>query len=127
MPGGSILAFNEIFQGSTPGVANVSYDNKHRFVIKKNWTQGVLTTGEKVTNYSSTGPPAHGVDDFSCFVNNINLPTYYWKNNTGGEYTDLEKGALLLVCMTSSALPDEAAANICCNLYYDYTVYFVCK
>ena len=64
----------------------LSYDNKHRFVIKKNWTQGVLTTGEKVTNYSSTGPPAHGVDDFSCFVNNINLPTY-WKNNTGGEYT----------------------------------------
>ncbi|PON70636.1 Geminivirus MSV 27Kd coat protein [Parasponia andersonii] len=104
-PDGTVPTMGTIFQGVSPWLYSVQHDIKRRFIIKRRWTQRLTLEGS-VSNVMSIGPSAHAVDALEYFDRGINVRTD-WKNNTTGQYRDVEKGALLWIGVVSSSIPDQ--------------------
>ncbi|PON37615.1 Geminivirus MSV 27Kd coat protein [Parasponia andersonii] len=111
-----------IFQGVSPWLYNVQHDAKCHFIVKRRWTQRLTSVGE-VTSVTSKGPTAYAVDSFEYFDRGINIRSDR-KNNTSGQYADLEKGALLWVGIVTSSIPNQTQQYMKVNYYYDHTLYF---
>lgn len=122
-PGDAYPTVNDLFEGASPWLFHIKHDLKRRFQVKKKMRQRLFSTGD-TSQETAIGPAAHCVDGKTTMWKSSVITN--WKNNATGVLADIERGALLWVCVVSSSLPGQSVGWTRVNVYADFTLYFKC-